>query len=290
MAAAFNEIYNHPIGIHVSISGKLDQSVDRAVAAGCVGTFQIFTCSPRQWIARQLKQVDVESFRAKVSEQQLRPFAHMPYLPNLSSPRGELHSKSVKVLKREIDRCEQLGIAELVLHFGSHMGTSIESGQSQIIDACNNALHETSNSHVRLLLENSAGVKNSVGSEFLFISRVLDELADVQRVGVCFDTCHAFAAGYDLRTEDKVHETLSEFDEKIGLEHLRLIHLNDSKGSLGDGLDRHEHIGEGKIGPKGISAILRAREIANIPVILETPIEKEGDDKLDILRAKKLMP
>ena len=286
---SFNEVRNHAVGIHVSISGKLDESVNRAIDVGCVGAFQIFTCSPRRWNASNLKPEEVESFRKKTQQSKYQVFAHMPYLPNLSSPDENFHSKSVEVLQREVSRCEELGVQNLVLHFGSHMGTSIESGQRRIIQACNIALNESSASNVRLLLENSAGVKNSVGSEFPFIKRVIDESIDVGRIGVCFDTCHAFAAGYDLRSSDQVKKTMSDFEEQIGFDKLFLIHLNDSKGKLGDGLDRHENIGKGKIGLKGMSAILKMKELLHIPVVLETPIDKEGDDKRNIETVKKLI-
>ena len=193
MLESFNEVKNHAVGIHVSISGKLDESVDRAIDVGCVGAFQIFTCSPRRWNASRFKPEEVELFRKKKQQNKYQVFAHMPYLPNLSSPDETFHAKSIEVLRREVGRCDELGVQNLVLHFGSHMGTSIESGQKRIIHACNTALHESSNSSVRLLLENSAGVKNSVGSEFPFIKRVIDNVIDLDRIGVCFDTCHAFA-------------------------------------------------------------------------------------------------
>ena len=289
MSTFLAEIGNHSIGIHVSISGKLDQSVDRALTAGCVGTFQIFTCSPRMWNAVSLKPEEVSLFREKVKENNLQVFVHMPYLPNLSSPDKTLYSKSVDVLKREIARCGEIGVRDLVLHCGSHLGTSIESGQSRIADACNEALRGSSKSTVRLLLENSAGVKNSVGSDFKHIHEIMDQIDEVHRVGVCFDTCHAFAAGYNLSSEDAVKKTFGEFERQIGKKKLFLIHLNDSKGDLGDGLDRHEHIGKGKIGRNGMLAILRLNDLAHIPIVLETPYEKDGDDKLDISRVKRLI-
>jgi deoxyribonuclease-4 len=289
MSKQHNQQIKRQIGIHVSISGKIDQAVDRAIEAGCVGTFQIFTCSPRQWNAVSLSSEQVELFRIKVRQGNFKPVAHMPYLPNLSSPDEHFHSKSVVVLKREIARCDELGVRELVLHFGSHMGTSIEAGQMRIIQACNEAIHQSPKSSVRLLLENASGAKNCVGSKFVHIRRVLDEIIDLDRVGVCIDTCHIFAAGYDVRTPESVRSTFSEFDREIGLENLHLIHLNDSKGALGDGLDRHEHIGLGKIGKKGMAAIISAKEIDEVPVVLETPVDKEGDDKLDIARAKRLI-
>lgn len=286
MSLKFAEIKNHSVGIHVSISQKLDLSVDRAIAAGCIGAFQIFTCNPRQWNASKLKPDEIQMFRKKVAEFNFQPFAHMPYLPNLSSPDETFYSKSLTVLKREVKRCEELGIMNLVLHFGSHMGTSVDEGHRRIISACKAVLSQ--GSEVRLLLENSAGIKNSVGSEFRFVKRVIDEIDD-KRTGVCFDTCHAYAAGYDLSSPETVRNTLTIFDREIGIHRLCLIHLNDSKGGIGDGLDRHEHIGKGKIGLKGMSAMLNEKRLDHLPLILETPFEKEGDDRRDIATVKKLI-
>lgn len=277
----------HSVGIHVSISQQLDLAVDRAIEAGCVGAFQIFTCSPRQWKASTLKPKEVELFKQKVNQFEFEIFAHMPYLPNLSSPDAQFYTKSVEVLKREVSRCEQLEVKNLILHLGSHMGTSVDQGHRRIVDACNEVLGHRS--EVRLLLENSAGVKNSVGSEFPNLRHVIDGLSDKNRAGVCLDTCHAFAAGYDLSSANAVRETFRKFEREVGIDRLFLIHLNDSKGNLGDGLDRHEHIAKGKIGLEGMSAILHEDRLLHIPVVLETPFEKEGDDKRDIAAVKKLL-
>lgn len=287
MPESFPEVKYHSIGLHVSISQKLDLAVDRAIEAGCVGAFQIFTCSPRQWNASRLKSEDVDLFKQKVKQFYFQPFAHMPYLPNLSSPDKDFFSKSVGVLVREVTRCQELGVKNLVLHLGSHMGTSIEQGHRRIIDACNEALSQRS--EVRLLLENSAGVKNSVGSEFSNLKNIMDQLSDRRRVGVCLDTCHAFAAGYDLTSTKAVRETMVKFQREVGIDRLFLIHLNDSKGNLGDNLDRHEHIGKGRIAREGMSAILHEELLHHIPVVLETPFEKEGDDRRDIAAVKKLL-
>ncbi|MDG6906240.1 MAG: deoxyribonuclease IV [Nitrososphaerota archaeon] len=289
MKETLGNIRDRAVGIHVSISGKLDLSVERAIEAGCVGAFQIFTCSPRQWKASKLKPIEVDFFKSKVKQNNFQVFAHMPYLPNLSSPEESFYRKSVDVLKREIDRCDSLGVRFLVLHFGSHLGTSIEAGQKRIIGACNEAIRDSPMSQVRMLLENSAGVKNSVGSEFPLIRKVLDAIHDRRRVGVCFDTCHAFAANYDMRTIEAVQETVAELETNVGLENLHLIHLNDSKGGIGDSLDRHEHIGEGNIGVEGMSAILNLKELSHLPFVLETPMDEDGDDKRDIETVKKLI-
>ncbi|MDA4111274.1 MAG: deoxyribonuclease IV [Thaumarchaeota archaeon] len=277
----------HDVGIHVSISGKIDLSVDRAIEIGCRGAFQIFTCSPRRWNASPLDQKEVEAFREKATKNEYRIFAHMPYLPNLSSPDPNFYSESIKVLTREITRCDDLGVKNLVLHFGSHMNTSIESGKKRIVEACKRSISETKQSKVRMLLENSADAK-SVGARFETIAAVLKELDDDKRTGVCLDTCHAFASGYDLRTPEAVKTTLENLDSTIGIRNLYLIHFNDSKGPLGSASDRHEHVGKGEIGLSGMSAVLNSGLLNNLPVVLETPSE-EGIGKRDIAIVKKLI-
>ena len=277
----------HSIGIHVSIAGKLDQSVDRALALQCVGAFQIFTSSPRRWNASPLDSTEAATFRKKVSESNYEVFVHMPYLPNLSSPDPAFYKQSKQVLTREILRCSELGIEYLVLHFGSHMNTTIESGRDRIVEACSSSIEETKGSKVRLLLENSADPK-SVGSNFQTIGQVLEKVKDGSRMGVCLDTCHAFASGYDLSNQSSLEKSLDIFDFQIGLSNVYLIHLNDSKGKLGSGLDRHESIGKGAIGKTGMAAILTSKRLLGLPVVLETPRDYEGEDKDNIEMTKRL--
>jgi deoxyribonuclease IV len=279
---------SHDVGIHVSISGRIDQSVDRAIELSCRGVFQIFTCSPRRWDASPLEDKEVEAFREKTAKHNYMVYAHMPYLPNLSSPDSTFYAKSIAVLIREIIRCDSLGVENLVLHFGSHMNTSIDSGRARIVNACNKAISATEGKNVRLLFENSADAK-SVGARFELIRDVLKEVNDKKRAGVCLDTCHAFASGYDLRDEKTVQETIENFENTIGLENLRLIHLNDSKGALASTSDRHEDIGKGQISTIGMAALLNSPLLNNIPVVLETPRDYEGEDKENIAKVKKLI-
>ncbi len=257
---------------------------------GCVGAFQIFTCSPRRWNASPLEDAEIDSFRDLVAASHFQVFCHMPYLPNLCSPDPNFYSLSSGVLTREVKRCDRLGIESLVVHFGSHLGTSVADGHRRLSEACRKTIEETKGMKVRILLENSAGIRNSVGSDFSHVRSVLDAIGDTSGTGVCFDTCHAFASGYDLRTEAAVKSTMDEFDRVVGKDNLYLIHLNDSKGELGGARDRHENIGKGKIGMKGLGALLRLEYLANVPVILETPVEKEGDDKRNLRVAKSLLP
>jgi len=245
------------IGFHVSIIGRIDEAVDRAVEIGC-NTFQIFTRNPRSWKAEDLKREEVKAFIEKVERFDMQPvFAHMPYLANLASPRPNIYFLSVKTLKTELERCKILKIPYLVTHLGSHLGSGKSEGFRRIIKAINEA-YSSVGGEVTLLLENTAGTKNSMGSSFEDIKYIIDNLKFPDFVGVCFDTAHAYAAGYDLRTQRAVQDVIRRFDEIIGFEKLRLVHLNDSRGGLGSHIDRHEHIGMGKIGEEGFRAIQKA--------------------------------
>ena len=275
------------VGLHVSISGSIDLAIDRALDRGC-DTFQIFTRNPRGWRFKPLSREEVERFTRKLADSGMDPaVAHMPYLPNLASPKEGVYERSVEALKAEVRRCGLLNIPYLVTHLGSHLGAGVDVGRKRIVDACNDALSEVEND-VILLLENTAGTRNSMGSTFEEIRSVIDGIDQEDRVAVCFDTCHAFAAGYDLRTEEALSETLGRFDEVIGLDLLRVVHLNDSKGGLGSRVDRHEHIGLGFIGEEGFKTILRNEMIRRLPLILETPIDRRRDDYGNIRKVREL--
>ncbi len=275
------------VGLHVSISGSIDLAIDRALDRGC-DTFQIFTRNPRGWRFKPLSREEVERFTRKLADSGMDPaVAHMPYLPNLASPKEGVYERSVEALKAEVRRCGLLNIPYLVTHLGSHLGAGVDVGRKRIVDACNDALSEVEND-VILLLENTAGTRNSMGSTFEEIRSVIDGIDQEDRVAVCFDTCHAFAAGYDLRTEGALSETLGRFDEVIGLDLLRVVHLNDSKGGLGSRVDRHEHIGLGFIGEEGFKTILRNEMIRRLPLILETPIDRRRDDYGNIRKVREL--
>jgi deoxyribonuclease-4 len=213
-------------------------------------------------------------------------FDHMPYLPNLASPDADVYKQSVSTLTAELYRCGQLQIPFLVTHLGSHRGSGQEKGLSRLVEAISAAFSETEN-QVMLLLENTAGTKNSMGGSLGDIEAIIEAL-DTKRVGVCLDTCHLFGAGYELRTPEGIASTLGEFDNLIGLDKLKLVHLNDSKGDLGSALDRHEHIGLGKIGEDGFRSILGNKTIKSLPMILETPIDSRRNDQGNLMVAREL--
>jgi deoxyribonuclease-4 len=265
------------VGVHVSIAGGIDKAIDRAAEKGC-DVFQIFSRNPRGWRFKDLSAKEVESFAAKLIKSSIGPaFDHMPYLPNLASPKDDVYEQSVSTLSAELGRCGRLQIPYLVTHLGSHSGSGKEKGLKRLVNAISLAFSKTEN-EVILLLENTSGTKNSMGGSLKDIAAILDA-SDSDRLGVCLDTCHLFVAGYELRTSEGIRNTLKEFDELIGFERLMLIHLNDSKGDLGSALDRHEHIGMGKIGIDGFRSILCDKTIKKLPMILETPIDSRRDDR-----------
>ena len=275
------------IGCHVSIAGSIDKAVDNAVKREC-SAFQIFTRNPRGWSAKELTKDDISNFKSKLKESKIDRFAtcaHMPYLPNLASPKEDGFEKSVKTLVNEIERCAQLGIPYLVTHLGSHLGTGDEAGIKKLVKGLTIA-GQTKND-VMILLENTAGQKNSVGSNFKQLAEIFNQLKPAKKFGVCFDTCHAFVAGYDLRTKEKVKETFDEFDKYVGIDNLKILHLNDARGDIGCNLDRHYHLGLGGIGEKGIAAAVKFANKRKIPIILETPIDDDRDDFENIRKAKE---
>lgn len=274
------------VGFHVSIMGSIDKAVDRAVELGC-NTFQIFTSNPRQWNPKELTSEDTKAFIEKVNSKDVKPvFAHMPYLPNLASPRDTVYAKSCGTLASELKRCESLEIPYLVTHLGSHLGVGMQMGFKRIIRAINKVF-KIAGEGVMLLLENTAGTTNSMGGSFEDIQHIVERLSYPERVGICFDTSHAFAAGYDLRSHKSVDETVRKFDATIGLEKLRLVHLNDSIGDLNSRIDRHEHIGIGKIGEEGFRHILRSR-LGSLPLILETPVDVRRSDFENLGKVREL--
>lgn len=271
------------VGFHVSIAGGISNSINNAKKLGCTA-FQIFTRNPRGWAVNPIPRSEVLSFKNRLATSGIEKTSvvvHMPYLPNLSGPPGEFYQRSVKTLKEEMQRCEFLGISYLVIHLGSHMGKGSKSGIDQLINALGTACaHSKSPNGVVVLLENNAGYRNNVGGKLEELRLILDKLNNTERFGLCIDTCHLFASGYDLRTYESVNMVIEKIEDIIGLQALKVIHLNDSKGPLGSNLDRHEHIGLGSIGRMGIAAFINHATIKALPIIMETPIDtRRGDEE-----------
>ena len=276
------------IGAHVSISGSVDRAVDNAIEREC-SAFQIFTRNPRSWFAKDLDIIDLNRFKEKLQASKIDRMAicaHMPYLPNLSSPEDDGYEKSIKSMIKEVERCGKLGIPYLVTHLGSHKGSGEENGIKRLTDALNKVARTEAD--VMILLENTAGQKNSVGSDFAQLAEIFSKCKPVKKFGVCLDTCHAFVAGYDLRTKTAVQKTMKEFDETVGITNLKILHLNDSKGEINSNRDRHDHIGLGEIGKEGLGEVIKIMNKNRIPIVLETPIDDTRDDFENIKQAKSL--
>jgi deoxyribonuclease-4 len=275
-------------GVHVSIAKSLDFAVDRAKRKGCT-TFQIFTRNPRSWQFKELKKEVCSRFIRKTSKTNIKPvFSHTPYLTNLASPDDEIWNKSIKSLKVEIERCSALKIPFICTHLGSPKSYSNEFGIKRTIKALE-LIFENDAKEIKILLENTTGKTRTFGNYLEDIFRIILSSKYTNRLGLCFDTCHAFASGYDLRSKNTVNELVEGIENTIGIEKLGLIHCNDSKFDLGEGRDRHEHIGLGKIGDSGFKNLLNNEKLKKTPFICETPIDKRRDDKGNLEHLKSLI-
>jgi len=273
--------------MHVSIAGTIDLAVDRAVESNC-DTFQIFTRNPRGWKVSNLDHEEVEKFKSKLRQHNIGPVvSHMPYLPNLSSPKDDFYEKSVEALVGEVERCTLLKIQYIVIHLGSHLGLGRDAGLKRLVGALNPATAKIKGD-LKILLENTAGQANSMGSKFEELREIIDKSRHPKRLGICLDSCHLYAAGYDLHTSKSVKATMERFEEIVGVEELKVIHLNDSKNGLGSGLDRHEHIGMGYIGEEGFRALLHHPTVRELPLILETPIDERRDDQENLKMTREI--
>ncbi len=259
----------------MSIGGGLSRAVERAVAVDA-DALQIFVKSARQWKPRPLDPEETAAFREAVAARDLQGhlLAHATYLINVASPDDQIWKRSVDALAVELDRCAALAVPMLVLHPGSHVGSGEEAGLKRAARAMDRVL-ESRDDDVRILLEITAGQGTNLGSRFEQIAAILSDAGTDEKLGVCFDTCHALAAGYEFRDARSYRKMKREFDSIIGLERLCAFHLNDSKFGLGSRRDRHEHIGRGEVGLEAFRLILNDRKFRDVPMVLETP---KGED------------
>jgi len=270
---------NDYLGAHMSIAGGLHLAIDRAVAAGC-GVVQIFTRNSNQWKGKAISEEDAALFREKFAASALHEvISHDIYLINLAAPPGEVREKSLAAFRDELESCARLGIAKVVMHPGSHLADPPETGLSRVIEAFDLLFRETPLFTGKVLLETTAGQGTNLGRTFEELQTIISGSTFPERFGVCFDTCHTFAAGYDIATEDGYAETMEQFDRCIGLGRLQCFHLNDSKKGLGSRVDRHDHIGQGALGLNPFRFILNDPRFSAIPKILETP--KGDHDDMD---------
>jgi len=266
------------LGAHFSISKGLHNALYEAQAYGC-SALQIFTKNSNTWKERTLSQDEINSFNEAKERTGITTIAsHTSYLINLATHEKKKHAMSCNALKNEIVRSSMLSIPFVVLHPGAHMGKGENQGIRRIAESINEIFFQTPDIQTRLLLETTAGQGSNLGHIFEQIASIIDKIKNSNRVGVCLDTAHIFAAGYDIRTPDSYGRTMDAFDAIIGIENLYLIHLNDSKKELGSRVDRHQHIGEGLIGIKAFKLLMNDRRFIDIPKIIETPKQKVGKD------------
>jgi deoxyribonuclease-4 len=266
-------------GIHVSASGGTVRALERAERLS-LETAQIFTSNQTQWRSRRIDRAEWEEFR---SRRRIPVISHGSYLVNLASDREEVRARSAETLRVELERMNLLGIESLVIHPGSHMGHGEEEGIRLIAEGISGALESVPGSS-RILLENTAGMGTSIGWRFEHLAALLKLIGYPERTGVCIDTAHAFAAGYDLRTPDVVESVLAELDDAVGLGNVGAFHINDSKTALGSRVDRHAHVGEGMIGLRGLRHLAAHEALTTVPAIVETPgTDEERKHDLDIL-------
>lgn len=280
----------------MSIAGGLPRAVDRARAVDATA-LQVFVKSSRQWAGKPLADEEAEVFRSRVAEAGLtrQTLAHAGYLINLASPDAAARRRSESALRDELERCERLGIPFLVIHPGSHLGSGEEAGLARVARLLDRLLlprkggrRAAAGGGVSVLLETTAGQGSNLGFRFEQIGGIVERAQCAERLGVCFDTCHVLAAGYEFRDAASYRETFRLFDRAIGIDRLRAFHLNDSKQPLGSRRDRHEHIGRGEVGLEPFRLILSDRRFRNLPMVLETPKGpdlREDAENLAILRA-----
>jgi len=276
------------LGAHVSTQGGLATAYERGVTIGA-NSLALFSKNSNQWAAKPLGESEVAGFRAARAASKIGPaIAHASYLINLAAPQEELWQKSIDAMVVELERASLLELDAVVLHPGAHVGEGIEKGIERIAHALDHVHARTPGCRVPILLETSAGQGSSLGCSFAEIGRMLALVSERSRLGVCFDTCHVFASGYDIRTRDGWKATVDEMFLHIPLDRIGAFHLNDSKRELGSRVDRHEHIGKGHIGTDAFGFLLNDERFAGIPKVLETPKPTEFDadiENLTILRS-----
>ncbi len=261
-------------GFHLSIAGGVSNSAMEACSKH-YGAFQLFTASSRSWEQKPIGKGDAETFRDYVAECGTEPYAHIPYLCNPASSNLPVLRKSRSMLVKNLENCAMLVVKSLVIHLGSHLGKGTDYGIATAVESIGRALDSVGG--VGILLENTSGYTNSIGSKFGEIAEIIDGVGS-RRLGLCLDTCHAFAAGYELRTPEGISSMVKEIESGIGLDRLGLVHLNDAKFEKGSRLDRHWHIGKGFIGEKGFEALFSNEAFRHGSFVMETPINAQGGE------------
>ena len=263
------------LGAHMSIAGGVDKAIERGAALYCTA-IQLFTKNANQWKGKPFEKEEIERFAALRKESNIfRILAHNAYLINLASANNSLRVKSINALIDEMGRCMALSIPCIIIHPGAHLGAGEDEGIKNIINSLNIIMDKTGGWQLDIALETTAGQGTNIGYRFEHLARIIDGIKDKERIKVCLDTCHIFAAGYDISTTEGYYIVMKEFDRIVGIDRLICLHLNDCKREFGSRIDRHEHIGKGTLGALPFRLIMNDRRLGNIPKIIETPKDKD---------------
>jgi deoxyribonuclease-4 len=277
------------LGAHMSIGGGIQMSIQRASSIGCTA-MQIFVKNNMQWFARPLTPEEIRGFLKHSQRHELLSiFAHANYLINLAATNPQFHANSLRALSEELIRADQLKLPFLVLHPGAHLGEGEEAGLEKIIESIDSVLSGIPRVKTRIALETTAGQGSCLGSKFEQLAYIISRVRQPERLCVCLDTAHIFAASYNIGSESAIRNTFREFDRVIGRDRLVAIHVNDSKTARGSRVDRHEHIGKGKIGLEAFRFIMRDRRFRKIPKVLETPKGKDLAEDVQNLKTLRIL-
>lgn len=276
------------LGVHTSIAGGLHRSLERAYALGC-NTIQIFSHNPRGWQVKRISEEDLSLFKSLRRKLNISPvYIHTSYLINMASNDKNLRKNSMALLVTEMDRADAIEADYVILHTGSASGEEKNISRKRAIDTLNEVAG-TGLWKAALIIENTAGEKGDITSTIADLSEIMFGVKGSLVSGICFDTCHAFAAGYDIRKTRNILKISCEIEKYFGAGRIKLIHLNDSKGDMGSCIDRHEHIGLGKIGMHGLMQFINSEIFRDVPLILETPKKKDADDPINLEKARKMI-
>src|SRR6266403_1902230 len=277
------------LGAHMSIRGGVSMAIERARSIRCT-VMQIFVKNNMQWFARPLRPEEIRDFLDHIQRGELLSiFAHANYLINLAATNPQFHGNSIRALSEELTRADQLELPFLVVHPGAHLGAGEEAGLEKVVESIDRVLAGLLKIKTRIALETTAGQGSCLGNKFEQLAYIIGSVREPERLCVCLDTAHIFAAGYDIGSESSLRKTLREFDRAIGPDRLAAIHLNDSKTGCGSRVDRHEHIGKGRIGLDAFRFIMRNRRFRKIPKVLETPKGKELREDIENLRTLRIL-
>jgi deoxyribonuclease-4 len=280
--------FNRRLGVHTSIAGGIHLSIERAIKL-CCNTVQIFSHNPRQWVVGRMPEDSIFRFKELKKQYDINPvFIHASYLINLAASNKDIFEKSIKLVLKEMEIADLLDADYVVLHTGSASQDTEDVGRKRAAEALRMVL-EGKKWKAKLLLENTAGQKGDISSSIKDLSEIIDTTDSPLIGGICIDTCHAFAAGYDITNEKGLSGLVREIETHIGLNSVKLIHLNDSKKCHNCHVDRHEHIGQGCIGNKGLKGFINHTAFKDIPLILETPKKSEGDDQRNLKIVRSLL-